>query len=39
MAERTRQKILDAAVVEFGAKGYSGARTAASRPEPVSISN
>ncbi|MDH2428288.1 TetR/AcrR family transcriptional regulator [Sphaerisporangium sp. TRM90804] len=28
MAERTRQKILDAAMVEFGAKGYSGARTA-----------
>ncbi len=26
--EATRQKILDAAVVEFGAKGYSGARTA-----------
>ncbi|MEU9834105.1 TetR family transcriptional regulator [Streptosporangium sp. NPDC048047] len=27
-AERTREKILDAAVAEFGAKGYSGARTA-----------
>jgi TetR/AcrR family transcriptional regulator len=27
-AERTRQKILDAAMAEFGAKGYSGARTA-----------
>ncbi|GAA0384922.1 hypothetical protein Acor_48080 [Acrocarpospora corrugata] len=27
-AEQTRQKILDAAMVEFGAKGYSGARTA-----------
>jgi AcrR family transcriptional regulator len=27
-AERTRQKILDAAVREFGAKGYAGARTA-----------
>ncbi|MGH3519655.1 MAG: TetR/AcrR family transcriptional regulator [Haloechinothrix sp.] len=28
-AERTREKILRAAVAEFGAKGYSGARTAA----------
>jgi AcrR family transcriptional regulator len=27
-ANRTRAKILDAAVAEFGAKGYSGARTA-----------
>jgi AcrR family transcriptional regulator len=27
-AERTREKILAAAVVEFGAKGYAGARTA-----------
>lgn len=27
-AERTREKILDAAVREFGAKGYAGARTA-----------
>ena len=27
-AERTRQKILDAAKAEFGAKGYRGARTA-----------
>ncbi|GII79357.1 hypothetical protein Sru01_43390 [Sphaerisporangium rufum] len=27
-AERTRGKILDAAVAEFGAKGYAGARTA-----------
>ncbi|MFI6316382.1 TetR family transcriptional regulator [Nonomuraea sp. NPDC050556] len=27
-AERTQEKILDAAMAEFGAKGYSGARTA-----------
>lgn len=27
-AERTREKILDAAVREFGARGYAGARTA-----------
>ncbi len=27
-ADRTRERILDAAVEEFGAKGYSGARTA-----------
>jgi TetR/AcrR family transcriptional regulator len=27
-AERTREKILDAAMAEFGAKGYAGARTA-----------
>jgi TetR/AcrR family transcriptional regulator len=27
-AEQTRQRILNAAVAEFGAKGYSGARTA-----------
>ncbi|WP_285580217.1 TetR/AcrR family transcriptional regulator [Actinoallomurus iriomotensis] len=27
-AERTRERILDAAVAEFGAKGYAGARTA-----------
>jgi TetR/AcrR family transcriptional regulator len=29
VSEATRQKILDAAVAEFGAKGYAGARTAA----------
>lgn len=28
IASQTREKILDAAVAEFGAKGYSGARTA-----------
>ncbi|KAB8181976.1 TetR/AcrR family transcriptional regulator [Microbispora catharanthi] len=28
-AERTRERILEAAVEEFGAKGYAGARTAA----------
>src|SRR5882757_2725457 len=27
-AEQTRERILDAAMAEFGAKGYSGARTA-----------
>lgn len=28
-AERTRERILEAAVAEFGARGYAGARTAA----------
>jgi AcrR family transcriptional regulator len=29
VAEQTRERILDAAMAEFGAKGYAGARTAA----------
>jgi hypothetical protein len=34
-AEQTRERILEAAVAEFGAKGYAGARTAGEVSEEI----